>query len=344
MATKDKPIDITHVPGAPAIPGLHFRHYRGEADHPRMAAVFNACVRADGLEEFRTVEDIAMECEPRAEHNPNRDLLIAEVEGGPDDGMIGYSYVIFMEEESGNLIYHSGGYVLPEWRRRGIGRAMLHHNQAVMREIATDHSQEQPRLFEALAADTQPGATALLLSEGYEPEVYFALMVRPDMENIPEAPMPEGLEVRPVVPEHYRAIWDASAEAFRDHWGYVPPNEEDYRRWLNDTTIFQPELWKIAWDGDQVAGQVQSFINHAENEAYGHQRGHAESISVGRPWRKRGLARSLLVQSLHELKARGMTEAALGVHTDNPNGAFHLYESVGFRQHQLHVLYQKPMD
>jgi mycothiol synthase len=344
MTTKNETIDIIQVPGAPTIHGLRFRHYRGEADHPHMAAVYNTCERADELESFNTVEDIAMDCEPRAEHDPSRDMLIVEVEGEPNAGMIGYSYVLFMEEESGNLIYHSSGYVLPEWRRKGIGRAMLHHNQAVMREIAANHSQEQPRLFEAFAAATQPGAAALLLSEGYEPCVYFALMVRPDLENIPEAPMPEGLEVRPVKPEHYRAIWEANSEAFRDHWGYVPDTEQDYQRWLNDTTTFQPELWKIAWDGDQVAGQVESFINHAENEAYDRRRGYAEAISVGRPWRRRGLARSLLVQSLHELKARGMTEAALGVHTDNPNGAFHLYESVGFRQSQSHTLYQKPMD
>jgi ribosomal protein S18 acetylase RimI-like enzyme len=344
MTTKNEAIDTIHVASAPTIPGLRFRHYRGEIDHPLMAAVFNTCMPADGLEEIRTVEDIARECEPREEHNPYRDLLIAEVEGEPNEGMIGYGFVFFLEEESGNLIYHSGGYVLPAWRRMGIGRGMLHHNQTVMRQVAADHSQEQPRLFESVAADTQAGATALLLSEGYEPCVYFALMVRPDLGNIPEAPMPDGLEVRPVTPEHYRAIWDANAEAFRDHWGYVPPNEEDYQRWLTNTKTFQPELWKIAWDGDQVAGQVKSFINHAENEAYGRKRGYAEFISVGRPWRRRGLARSLIVQSLHELKARGMTEAALGVHTDNPNGAFRLYESVGFRQTRLTVLYQKPMD
>jgi ribosomal protein S18 acetylase RimI-like enzyme len=31
-----------------------------------------------------------------------------------------------------------------------------------------------------------------------------------------EAPLPEGVEIRPVEDEHLRAIWEADAEAFRD--------------------------------------------------------------------------------------------------------------------------------
>ena len=156
--------------------------------------------------------------------------------------------------------------------------------------------------------------------------------------------MPEGLEVRPAKPEHYRVIWEADVEAFRDHWGFSEPTEDDYQRWLNNPVILQPELWKIAWDGDKVAGQVKSFINHEENEVYNRKRGWTEFISVRRPWRRRGLARSLLVQSLHAVKEAGMTEAALGVHIENPNGAFRLYENVGFRLAKHFTVYRKPID
>jgi hypothetical protein len=62
-------------------------------------------------------------------------------------------------------------------------------------------------------------------------------MVRPSLGDSPDFPLPPGLEVRPVNPEHYRAIWDADVEAFLDHWGYAPPTEDDYQRWLNDLRI-----------------------------------------------------------------------------------------------------------
>ncbi len=185
----------------------------------------------------------------------------------------------------------------------------------------------------------------LLVNEGYHEHVYFAEMVRPNLEDIPDAPLPDGLEVRPVEDAHLRAIWEADQEAFRDHWGYFAPvnPEASFQRWLDNPVTNQRHLWKIAWDGDQVAGQVRSFINVAENEQYDRLRGHTEFISVRRQWRRRGLARALIVQSLHELKAHGMKEAALGVHTENPNGAYTLYQSVGFEVDRRSIIYQKPM-
>ena len=59
---------------------------------------------------------------------------------------------------------------------------------------------------------------------------------------------------------------------------------------MEDPT-FNPDIWKIAWDGDRVAGIVMNIVNEKENEEYQRKRGYTENISVGRPWRKRGLAR-----------------------------------------------------
>jgi ribosomal protein S18 acetylase RimI-like enzyme len=170
-------------------------------------------------------------------------------------------------------------------------------------------------------------------------------MVQPDLENIPDFPMPEGFEVRPVLPEHYQAIWDADKEAFRDHWGYSKPTEEDYQAWLVNKTIFQPQLWQIAWDinTNEVAGQVRTFINTAENEKYNRQRGYTESISVRRPWRKRGLARALIVRSLRLQKEQGMTESTLGADNENITGATRVYEDCGFQVTKRHTLYRKPL-
>jgi len=92
-----------------------------------------------------------------------------------------------------------------------------------------------------------------------------------------------------------------------------------------------------------VAGQVRSFINHKENAEQGRLRGYTECISVGRPWRRRGLARALILSSLRILKERGMTEAALGVDTENISGALRLYERCGFRPARSGAVYRKPL-
>ena len=53
---------------------------------------------------------------------------------------------------------------------------------------------------------------------------------------------------------------------------------------------------------------------------------------------------TILVPGAPAIKERGMEEAALGVHTENPNGAFRLYESMGFRVNRMYTIYRKPMD
>ena len=107
----------------------------------------------------------------------------------------------------------------------------------------------------------------------------------------------------------------------------------------SDTT-----LWRVAWDGDEIAGQVRSFINQAQNERMGRLRGYTEFISVRRPWRRRGLARALIAASFPLLRARGMTEAGLGVDTQNLSGALRVYEGCGFVPVSRETTYQKPLD
>jgi ribosomal protein S18 acetylase RimI-like enzyme len=167
-------------------------------------------------------------------------------------------------------------------------------------------------------------------------------------EPIEERALPAGLEVRPVTPADYRRVWDAHHEAFRDHWGFRESTEEEYQGWLASPT-FDASLWQVAWApgasgrGDEVAGMVLNFIPREENEQLGLQRGWTDPISVRRPWRKLGLARALILRSLTLLKAQGLTEAALGVDVQNPNGALQLYESCGFKPMKRSTTYRKDL-
>jgi ribosomal protein S18 acetylase RimI-like enzyme len=327
------------VPDAPHIPGLSLRGFRGEVDYPAMLAVIEGSKEADGIEWTNSVEDIARNYRHMVNCDPYRDMLFVEVEGQ----VVGYSRVWWQKELDGKRRYHYFAYLLPAWRGQGLRRAMLRHNERRLREIAAGHPLDVPRLFEAWASDTESDWETLLVSEGYEAVRYGFEMVRPNLDDIPDLPLPEGLEVRPARPEHYRTIWKAAEEAFRDHWGETEWQDEWFEEWKESPT-FMPELWQVAWDGDQVAGMVQNFINHEENKEYDRKRGYTENISVRRPWRRRGLARALIARSFQVIKARGMTEAALGVDAENPNGALRLYQSMGFREVKRHTTFRKPLD
>ena len=80
-------------------------------------------------------------------------------------------------------------------------------------------------------------------------------------------------------------------------------------------------MFVVAFDGDEIAGAVLNVIYEEENEILGLRRGWLDSVFTRRAWRRRGLARALIVRSLHLLHERGMDRAALGVDADNPSGA-----------------------
>lgn len=321
------------------MPGLVFRGYRGEPDMPGMVRVINAAFHADGIGEHETLDGFRTHYAHLDNTDPERDVLVAEIDGE----IVGYGRVLWWDEHDGPRRYVPLCFLDPAVRGRGIGTAMYHHNETLLRRIAADHPNDRERSFIVFYPDSDPGAAALYADAGYQPFRYDADMIRPDLVGIPDAPMPEGLVVRTPHEDEMREVWDADVEAFADHIGEPLRTENDYVKFLSDPHR-DPTLWRIAWDGDEVAGQVRSFINADENEAHGRKRGYTEYISVRRPYRQRGLARALLVQSLHALKDRGMEEAALGVMTENRHGAHRLYESVGFRIAMLWTQAVKPID
>ncbi len=165
---------------------------------------------------------------------------------------------------------------------------------------------------------------------GYQIVRFEASMVRPNLDDILELTLPDGVQTRPVAADQLRTIWDAASAAFAGGFGQEQPKEQHWLEFRDDP-IADPTLWKVAWAGDCVVGQIRSYVNHEENETLGRLRGYTEHISTHPDWRGRGIASALLAASLREVRDRGMTEAALGVDTENPANAFAIYERLGFR-------------
>jgi mycothiol synthase len=345
MNTKTQYIEKISPPAVVVTPRVVYRGFRGEVDFPGMLAVLHGCAEADGIERAEQMEDIKNNYAHLHNCDPNTDMLFAE----SDEKVIGYSRVWWSVEGSGQWIGFHFGNVLPAWRGKGIGSELLRFNEERLMQIAMELkksgklSAKTTCLLDNFAMSTETQRINLLERRGYQPVRYSFEMVRPDLENIPELPLPDGVEVRPVKPEHLRMIWEASNEAFRDHWGYIPDPWEEFKRIVNDPD-HDASLWRVAWQGDQVVGMVLSFIDTDQNEIYARKRGYTENICVRRPWRKQGVAKALIAISLAALKQRGMTEAGLGVDSENTSGALHLYESMGYRVVKKGAIYRKPLN
>ena len=323
---------------ASAIPGLSFRHFQGGSDYPHIAAVLTASEAADQTERRVTAENIANAYQQLNNCDPYRDMIIAEVAGE----MVGYSRGWWRDEGPTGRLYKHNGFLVPEWRRKGIGKAMLLWMENRLRDIAATHPLQDAKLFQINVSQFQVGNAIMLERSGYQAIRYFYEMVRPDLDDIPELSLPTGLELRPVSPEHNRLIWKSVDETSQDEWEYKKPTDDDYQEWLT-SPHFQPHLWQVAWDtaSDQVVGHVLTFIDQDENEQHNRKRGYTEGIGVDRGWRRRGLARALIAHSLQAQKKAGMTESALAVDSDSASGVTRLYESCGFQIVKRNAIYRK---
>lgn len=334
---------VASMPAGPSagevrVPGLRFRAFTGHADIEGMSRVLQAASRADGLDWFPAPEELANDLFNSPNEDPRRDAVIAEL-GGRIVGFGRASWAV----RDGRHVYHTSGEVDPQVRRRGVGRAILRLEQARLREIAAAHRDVVERVFAAEARDGQDGARALLEGDGYVPVRWFAEMERPLADPIDPRELPPGLEVRPLLPEDHRRVFAAEAEAFRDHWGHREWTESDFS-WAFGSPSIEPSLWRVAWDGDEVAGVVATYVYAKENEELGIRRAWLERVSVRRPWRKRGVASALMVSAMLALHERGFETAALGVDADNPSGAVGVYERLGFGRVRGGMVMERPME
>jgi hypothetical protein len=89
-------------------------------------------------------------------------------------------------------------------------------------------------------------------------------------------------------------------DAFRDHWGHVErPEEEGSKRFqhgVENDPDFDPSLWFLAMDGDEVAAVVLCQPKTGDDPNMGF----VDVLAVRRPWRRKGPGLALLHLSFGE--------------------------------------------
>jgi mycothiol synthase len=328
------------IPGAPDMPPFLFRRFRDERDFGPIANIINASWEADLIDARISEEDLVQTWTYPQNFDPMKDAVLVERDGT----VVGYSSVTWTQRPNNLRVYTHNAFLLPEWRKDELRRAMVRLNEDGLRKTAMGHRDSALRFFEAYANSKPNNWKSVLEAEGYEPSWFLLGMLRSNLKDVPDLPLPEGIEVRPVEQEDLRKIWDSAREAFRDGREFTEENwsEQEYNRRCKAAT-FMPELWQIAWEGEEVVGGVHNYIDKAENEAFNRKWGHTEQIFVRRPWRKRGIAAALIARSLETLGEHGMTEATLDVDTENPSGALRLYKGLGYRPYSEFTFYRKPL-
>lgn len=315
---------------------MTLRGFRGHDDLAGMADVINARVAEEGEGEHSTVASLAEIYDHLQRCNPADDIRVAV---GPDGATAGYVRVLWNDVSDGTrdfvIVFEALGTV------DGLGRQLLAWGIERATAVAVAHDHPARRIV-AFANDGGRHQALVEDTGGFEAFGWSAFMVRPHLDDVPDRTLPDGLEIRPVEPEHLRRIWEADVEAFRDHRGFVEQNETDWERFLAESAA-GTDLWQVAWDGVTVVGQVRTYENEGEGERLGRRRAWTENISTRREWRAKGVATALIAASLRQVAELGYDEAALGVDLDNPTGALAVYRRLGYEVVLRQTQYRRPL-
>jgi mycothiol synthase len=257
------------------------------------------------------------------QRKPEENYCLAEVDGR----IVGWTTSWYPDESSDRIFIDVAAHPrdeavleqLLEWgeeraRRFGAGRTIRMH---------------------AGAAEGNEVLAELLRRHGFELVRHFFRM-EIELDEEPAQPVwPRGIAVRTYQPGDERAVYDADIEAFRDHWDSFSVPFEEWREHFLGSSEFDPGLWFLAEDHDELAGIALCWSERRPGAGY------INVLGVRRPWRRRGLATALLLHSFHEFRRRGRAKVDLNVDGENLTGAVRLYERAGMRVAHREDAYRK---
>ena len=312
------------------------RAYRGPDDHPAMNAVRNAVRAFNGDPDVGTLADMDNYYAHLDHADLPRDCALVEVDGDP----VAYARASWEELAGVGRRIDSVVFVSPRSRGIGVEERLVDHVLRRSETLIPEIGAEETVTLITYADGLDTELIRLLERLGLERVRRGAALVRPTLDAIPDLPIPAPFVVRPIASDDqamHRKVFEANKRAFADSYGATASSTEQWEAFIGFAR-FDPPLWRVAFDGEEIAGQILNYLG--EPEADGSRIGFTEEITVQPEYRRRGLARALLAASLRAVRDAGAISGALSVDTQNPNQALTLYESLGFRIVSESFVYQ----
>jgi mycothiol synthase len=237
------------------------------------------------------------------------------------------------------------GCVHPKYEGQGVGTFLIHWAEERASK-AIDRVPEGARVSMYLqTSNTHEPSRKLFERLGLNPIRFsWVMMINLDVAP-PEPQWPDGIRLSTYQEmTDIQAVYDAISEAFEDHWGYVKQEDEEKRferfkhSIINDET-FDPTLLYLALEEGEIAGVALCNPRLGDDL----KTGWVDSLSVRKPWRRRGIALAFLHHSFGEFYRRGYRRVGLGVDTQNLSSATRLYEKAGMQVAREFTVYEKEL-
>jgi mycothiol synthase len=249
----------------------------------------------------------------------------------PDGTIAGYADVINRSFVTVSVY----GYVHPDFRDLGIGTNLISWGERWTHERMPQAPEGARVVVQHYINRLNETAHRLLESLDYA-AVRGVYVMETELDEVPPQPhWPEGISVRTFVTGHdERPLFEAVEDAFRDMWGRPRGTFERFAA-MTETESFDPALWFLAMDGDEIAGATLCKTLAGE--------GWIHVVGVRRPWRNRGSGPAPPRHALAEYQRRGVHMVALSVDAESITGAPRLYGRAGMQVRESYVIYLKEL-
>lgn len=314
------------------IEGLKIRNFIKGEDEKVWLRVWNEAFEDYEGDDFRPLTMKDMEIR---EKNPNFDpqgIFIAELNAKPV-GIVN-AFVDKKREEKKGFIHDLG--VLPEFRRRGLGRELVNTALQSLKERGMETAEAE------WVRGNKPACKL------FECMGFLLIRVQSDMRaELDKIPFDigefEGLQIR-LMRENLDDIkllnWIIN-DTFKEHFDFRPETMEETKYWVLEKPWTDIAEFYFGYADNELVGYVGIGVDSKFVKHRGIKRGWINTIGVLKSVRRKGIGTALILHGMKDLKLRGMTEVYLGVDDANPTKAIELYKKVGFKVVHKFLTYLK---
>ena len=307
-----------------------YRQFNPEDDLARLLTLRQAVEAADQEGNAASIEALRAQLSLPG-HDPARDRSVA-VDAANPEALVGY-YLVWAPpgEQSAqmNVVVH------PDWRRQGIGSALLGQALDRLRQLGAAQAV-------VYAHQAHPAAGAFLRAHGFQPAGAYTEMRAPGDQRLPPVVWPYGYQVRSYAQVQDLAILtQAFNECYQDLPGHHQVRQEQMAEWLPE---FSPEgLFLVFSEKNRPVGVSRvelSAERSAKNDA---PTGYIDSPGIYSPHRRLDLYRALLLTGMKWLQSQGVAWIDLESWGDKQE-VLRSYFDLGFRILRQVITYQRKVD
>lgn len=305
-------------------------------DAARIVRLDRATLEVDQRDDPLSVEEVEEEFHPSWAHPEDRSVAAVR----PDGELAAMAWIHLRPASSRARVT----FLLHPGHRDGdLPQRLLAEVYDRIRSMDTAGVIPEDATIEIGAQPQQTQRVALLESEGFTAVRRFHELRR-DLSHPSASPRPpDGVTIARWADRWSEPTRMAHVEAFADHWGSTPPDEEAWQHHVVGSASFRPDLSLVGLHDDEVVGYLLADVWEQDSQLKGYREAWIGTLGTRRAWRGRGVASALMLSCMHRMRSVGMEYAAIGVDSESPTGADRLYAQLGFELQRVSVNYALPV-